>query len=251
MGSVCNRSAAQWVLLLLLVAMATQAIAEEGEYEFPVLPGSEEWAAMSWDDKVAAVTVPEGIVTKMPTEDLVTTCMRHPFTILFLAANTSVKGFESILYYSNCFRELEGRVDSGHVLAEKYMSIDPDGFDLTWSVEERKRFMLDLSILELALSRPAVLSVTSDTDRLRLLHYCASKLETRFSWDRLTKETFSILVARLLDMTNAVDPIDEDTARGVKLREFVNGEIAMGSDLENIVRSQLSKLVIIQYQEDE
>lgn len=92
-------------------------------YEYPVVPGTEEWAElMSFPEKIEVCKIPEGKVEAMSTEALIETILNHPLWIIYFAYDMDV------VYDIYCediivaLQELEQREDADELLLKRYQT---------------------------------------------------------------------------------------------------------------------------------
>lgn len=95
-------------------------------YEYPILPQSEEWAAMgSVKGLYAALDIPRYTLRHMTTKALVETIVDYPmFASNFCAITTPSSTYAHLRKVFNGIRELERRSDAGRVLTEVYRAIE-------------------------------------------------------------------------------------------------------------------------------
>lgn len=69
-------------------------------YDFPVVPGSDEWAELdSLEEKIAACAVDESLLKSMTTEALMETVLNYPLLINIYAFGTTEEGLASVAEY--------------------------------------------------------------------------------------------------------------------------------------------------------
>ena len=100
----------------------------EGAYEYPITPWKtpEIWKAFDNNvDKINACQIPEEVLAKLTTLQLIVTCARYPLGGNCLAFDTRVHGFEFILdcYKFNGIQELLRREDLAEALIEYYKTV--------------------------------------------------------------------------------------------------------------------------------
>lgn len=77
------------------------------KYEFPVKSGTEEWKQFETIEKrIAALQIPEDVLTRISTEGLLETCLEFPYLLDILHGNHMQHGFEALMTEFNGFREL-------------------------------------------------------------------------------------------------------------------------------------------------
>ena len=92
----------------------------ETPYEYPVVPGTSEWAELEdFPSKIEACQIPENILKNMSTEALVETVLNYPlFKIYFFYDKATLyDGYKDIF---NGIQELETREDAGDYLLDFY-----------------------------------------------------------------------------------------------------------------------------------
>jgi hypothetical protein len=92
-------------------------------YEYPTVPGTAEWGEFETHaEMVAAVQVPDDLLKKMTTEELVVTVLENPLAPLIFAYHTYESGYgdgyKILCNDLNCFRELDNRVDASDKLSK-------------------------------------------------------------------------------------------------------------------------------------
>lgn len=116
----------------LLLGMTANVHAETKDstetihYEYPIVPGTEAWSELTTHQQmIEAVQIPEDILNKMNTEELVTAVLENPMIIDIYAYYTVEDGFTEgyriMCDKLNCLNELSKRGDSAIVL-EKALS---------------------------------------------------------------------------------------------------------------------------------
>lgn len=89
----------------------------EGVYQYPVLPGTQEWVDLdSTAARVAACRVPQETLDAMTTEALVVTAAAHPFNLNMYAFDKIEDGFRSVLGKNDALTALQERPDRHEAL---------------------------------------------------------------------------------------------------------------------------------------
>ncbi|MFZ3101985.1 MAG: hypothetical protein WA113_07270 [Desulfitobacteriaceae bacterium] len=90
-------------------------------YQYPVKGGTEEWKKLnSHAEMLDVVQIPENILKKMTTAELVETVLNYPLYGDMYSYDTFQQGIESIIIQFNGLSELLKRDDAGTVLLAKY-----------------------------------------------------------------------------------------------------------------------------------
>lgn len=106
-------------------ATAATGTTGPGVYDFPVRPGTAEWAALrTHDDMVRVTQLPPGMAAEMSTAALVDTVLDYPLLLDALAFNSVQEGFETVASRFDGLTELLARPDAGSVLLRRYQAFD-------------------------------------------------------------------------------------------------------------------------------
>ena len=191
-------------------------------YDFPVKPGSQEWAAFtSHDEMLKACQIPEALLNKMSTKGLVETVLNYPLYGDMLAHNIIQEGFEAVVSGFNGLQELLTRKDAGTMLLAKYRTMNPDpaAIDKSWRLEQQGK-------IEMILSQDAILANLTEAELHDLLAEAMVKSQAKQQYaeiyGRFSQERTALLMGRVLRHTNYGNfrqKMQEDTM----LSTFVNG----------------------------
>lgn len=78
-------------------------------FDFPTI----QWETFeTYDQKLAACEIPDSILPKIPTENLVEICMKYPLLLDAYAFNTPLQGIKTVASRFNGFKELMKREDN-------------------------------------------------------------------------------------------------------------------------------------------
>lgn len=94
-------------------------------YEYPIVPGTPEWAALRGNaDKINACRVPDELAKQMSTDALLETYLTHPLATNIFAFNTYNGGFNALKGgYDMGLDELIGREDLSDAILRSYSHI--------------------------------------------------------------------------------------------------------------------------------
>ncbi len=139
-------------------------------WDYPLRPGVKAWEDIeSYDDRLKAFNIPESILKKMSTANLVTACLNYPELRLIMTRNSLQLGYDYILSIFNGFTELESRKDGGEQLLVRYMELDPQRIKSYKTPVERGGYGFMLVYLELILSQPRILATLEQEEQIKLL----------------------------------------------------------------------------------
>lgn len=98
---------------------------KSGSYTYPVKPGSSEWLNFNtYNEMLEACTIPDDILHKISTEDLVKLVLDYPLLYDYKAFSSDQQGLETLIGNFNGLRELIEREDGIIKLIEAYQKMD-------------------------------------------------------------------------------------------------------------------------------
>ncbi len=116
------------VLTIVFCIVPVQVFADEISkitievpYEYPVLPGTDEWAEFyTRNQKVEACQIPEHLLTNMSTRALALTVLKYPLLNDYIAYDDHLLAAQNMEKEFNGYRELLTRTDINDVLLALY-----------------------------------------------------------------------------------------------------------------------------------
>lgn len=148
---------ASWLPLIVSLALAGSAVAQDAPFTYPSKPGSETWKTFTPGEHLAAVQVPEAHLEEMRTEALLNTVLDYPLFSQMLTHNSIQAGFESLSESFNGLQELKARHDTAGVLLNAYRRSDPSKVGDGWSLLEQGTYAFRIYYLEMLLAQDWVL----------------------------------------------------------------------------------------------
>jgi hypothetical protein len=129
-------------------------------YKFPIKQGSKEWERVkSINKRIELLQIPDTILKKISTEDLLETSLQFPYLTDILFADNFKRGFEVLTEEFNGFRELLKRQDLTNVLLNKYRNISSEITSIKFqSAIEQGKFSFRHFVLEFLLEQDIVLN---------------------------------------------------------------------------------------------
>jgi len=109
--------------LIFLTVFSIAAMAQENKlvWDYPVKPGSKEWAAFnSGQEMVDACQIPEKVLSKLTTQELAAICLNYPLFFDYTASNEERTGIKYIIESFNGLKELSKRKDGTIELIKIY-----------------------------------------------------------------------------------------------------------------------------------
>lgn len=166
----------------------------EDQYDFPVRPGSPEWAEFTTGQQmIDACQVPGAILDEMSTNGLIETCLDYPLLINMLAFTSIQYGTERQMENFNGFGELVQKHDAATLMLARYKFMDatviPDGDDdITIG---SSALMFDR--FGMVLSQPVFMAQLTTVEKKELVQEAMAKYETFL----LNHEAFGIFTAKI------------------------------------------------------
>lgn len=149
-------------------------------YQFPLKPGMEEWAELkNVHEKYVATQIPVEILEKMPTEELVETCLTYPLLVNIFLFNSQEEGFDQLRKNFNGFQELLTRDDAGKKLMKRYYSYDPIEMHERIQKKSSNVSILSAVVLEIFLSQEKIIQNLSSKEKYQLAEIALEKFETK------------------------------------------------------------------------
>ncbi len=150
----------------------------ELSWNYPVLPGSEQWKAFkSNKEMVEACQIPQNIMTSLSTEELLVLCLKYPLLMDIGAFNFFADGYAAWETNFNGIREFYKRSNAHAVIYNYYQQINPKNATMYSSVF----FVFRISVVEYILSAPIVISKYTEKQRKEVAAELFSKLDIKKS----------------------------------------------------------------------
>jgi hypothetical protein len=194
-------------------------------YDYPVKPGTPQWAAFAThDDMLAACQIPAARLHSMSTQGLVTSVLNYPLYLDYMAYTWSQQGFDAVHNGFNGIDELFSRKDAGTVLLANYKAFDPAAFGQDWTDLQKGQHVFKLQGMEMLLAQePIIASLTSQQCR-DLVQECISKLNAEANqvivYGMMGRASTSWIVARVLEQIK-YQPFLQQAGADVNYQDFV------------------------------
>jgi hypothetical protein len=174
----------RWLALLglcsLLAGCGKAAPTPTDAYDFPIKPGTSEWAALqTHGEMVAACQVPEPILRDMSTAGLIETCLNYPLIGDMGAYNSWQQGFDRVAARFNGLQELLRRPDAGTKLLAHYRQMEPAGIRKKGTSLKKGQYAVTFQYVEILLAQEPVLSSMTAAERRDLLAACLDKVRAK------------------------------------------------------------------------
>ena len=233
-------------LVLVVITLVNMALA----WDYPVKPGTPEWNALTYQERIAVQQIPENILEDMSTEELFQAWLDLPGRLEVLAYNSMQQGFDATLNHFNVLPELMKRENIGVVALKYYNAMDPTNLVSEGSIVEKGRFITDLGFIEFFISQPIVLSTLSATEKRECVERSLDNIDKKISLKQrelFWEETNVVLLGRIMKNLNYPDFLnwmsqDPSIRHSLERGELigVTGGINPYEDIINIARNYLS-----------
>lgn len=189
-----------WFLSVMAVAQVT-----EKPYEFPVKPGTEQWAKLISSKQMDDVCViPDQVLSTLSTKALLITCLNYPRIFDFFLMDNLQSGFNFYVNHFNGLAELVKRTDLNKTLLQAYTDIDLlqskiSGYDSELSY-------LQIAFFELLISQETIINQYKKNEKFNLLSEGIKKLEQRqkLGESLYCQITSALILSRILYSENMV-----------------------------------------------
>lgn len=105
-------------------------------YNYPVIPGTDEWLSLSMDERIAVSYVDDRAVENMTTEAVLLTTLNYPFIVNIYAYNSTNEGIDVVKEYCPPLAELLIREDALQVITA-YLNNATDTGSIEFYVAEK------------------------------------------------------------------------------------------------------------------
>lgn len=218
------------IILLLLFAIPIISFAQnqKATWDYPVKPGSKEWLKVDdYSKRLQLLNVPEDILLKLNTKELVQICLKYPQMELIFTRNDILSGISYVSTLFNGFIELSKRKDAGTELLRIYKDLNPDNY-ATANLKEKISHKKNFIVMELLLASPVILRNMEKEERVDLLNVLYNKYEEKakywqqFYYDQISSNLLVMAQILKLDKSSTIDDIEYNKKVDILLR---SGEI--------------------------
>ena len=163
------------IIACLLISVGIVSYGQQ--YQYPVKPGTDEWKALnSTIEKIAICQLPESVLRKISTHDLLATCLNYPLLNNYTASNSPYEGLLNIIKTFNGLSEFLDRADAHQVLLQYYV------FDKVSDIEnkfDKGGYTFVFSAEELLLCNESIINRFSQNEQKRILKLILVKYEEK------------------------------------------------------------------------
>ena len=157
------------ITFLVSITLFSQDI--DHTWNYPIKPGTKEWQNLKTPkERINAYNIPDSILYKISTKNLVKSCLNYPDMIVIMHRDDLQSGYNYLKTLFNGFEELEKRPDAGKELIEVYKKMNPEDIDKYDSSVEKGRFIFKFTHIELILAQSVILKNLSNKEIIDLLN---------------------------------------------------------------------------------
>jgi hypothetical protein len=213
-------------------------------YDFPFKPGCKEWEQFeSIEKRIAALQIPDAILYRIPTENLLDVCLDFPYLTDIFFYDDCQKGFEALTAEFNGFKEILKRADLTDVLLHKYETLSTDVPNLrTKSDVEQGRYTFRHFVLEYMLAQDIVCKnlKTTQEKKLFLLSSAHKKIKNEFSdiFGNMNFLPTNLLYAKRI--MNDPDFKFENAEQKEKLSDFIQAPIFIDPQIMGTIEDYIN-----------
>jgi len=149
-------------------------------WDFPFQYGKPGWDSFkSAEEQINAYNIPNEILNRLSTEELVKVCLNYPEWGLLYMYNDDRTGFSVLLKNFNGFRELFNRSDAAVELMKEYAKIDPLSVEPGWTALQQGLFGFQFIKIELFLSQSSIIRQLDNAGLRELRELALSKYKNK------------------------------------------------------------------------
>ena len=162
------------VFILALMGTIVQymfgQISEGPTWDFPVNPNTLEWKKLkSYEEQLMAYNIPEEIIKKISTQELVKICLAYPEWGVIEAFNDRRIGLNNMIIHFNGFQELFARHDAAKELIKVYSNLEPLAIGKDWTLLQKGNHSFQINCIELLLAHGMITDKLDELDTQILL----------------------------------------------------------------------------------
>lgn len=234
--------------LAVLVAQPSQP-KTTGAYDYPIKPGTPEWAALkTYDERLTVLQIPPKVLQNMTTVDLVQTVLDYPHYGDMIFYNSVQAGFERVAKGFNGLKELLQRSDAGSVLLVRYKGMNPAAMSPDWSMLQQGKFAQSFMDIETLLAQDAILASMTKAQRRELLAETLLKSQQKGQFMEIYGHNglarVALLMGRILKRENFA-PLTNSMKVNAGLDIFLRDGMFIAEEIISEIRSHAQQLLSI------
>lgn len=157
------------IMIFLFCFVCSGLMPQDIKWDYAVKPGSKEWQQLTTQEKkVHACQIPEELLSKISTQNLMELCLNYPLFLNVTVFSTFSSGFNRFVSDFNGINELFRRNKSAELLKEEFVKMSVKNLDSNLTILQQGKYVYDLMFIELILSQDEILRQLSK-EELKLL----------------------------------------------------------------------------------
>lgn len=200
-------------------------------YQFPIVPGSEEWKALGHLQRVASLQLPLDTLNQMSTARLLETCLYYPFNIDIFAFDDQIGSFGRVKDLFNGYAELYQRSDFVQQLIALYNARDIEYVDQFTLDYDKGLYSFDYCVLEFMFTDAA--SLASSIQAKQIIPLLMEKMDQKAKkriYGGFNRITIGLAIGRCLQRLGVFFDHQTTTLNGF----LQSGKLTQPSDLDYI-----------------
>jgi hypothetical protein len=197
------------ILIYIMIAlcqpasMYAQNLKADDSYEYPVKTGTTEWKSLkSRANRVKSCQIPDEMLKKISTSQLLETCLDYPYFIDMVAFDNIYDGFDKMLSEFNGIRELFKRADVLPTVIQRCKATDPSLIVMEKSLYEKGHFAFRQLCLEMILYHLVEKNQLKQSNAIDILEECVRRYNSKincpeyyigYSFSALSNTTLKVL----------------------------------------------------------
>ena len=199
-------------------------------YSFPIVPGTETWKSISYNQRVASLQLPADTLQNISTARLLETCLYYPFNIDIFALDDQMYSFNRVKEQFNGYAELYQRTDFVQELMNLYSSRSVSFRNQMEVGYEKGYYASDYCILEFLFTDAASLASDTQAAQIATMLYEKKEQKVQCSYGNINKVMIALAIGRCLQRSDAFSDY-----QGTTLPAFLqSGKLIAASDLDYI-----------------
>ncbi len=208
-------------------------------FNFPVKPGTKEWAVLKTErDRFNAMQIPGDLLSNMTTHALVGSCLNFPAFGYITAYDNIQAGYIVLASKFNGLTELSKRNDAGKSLIEFYQIAGNKGFEPVQTNLDQLFWSIKLTWIELVLAQDNVIASMDKENKMCLLSIAQEKYNMKqlnVDFGNSFQST-AFLIGRLLHSLNLPD-FESEYTQNSALRDFlITSKLTDKIVLDNLIQ---------------
>lgn len=174
---------------------------EQFTYPPTVYYHEEEWNALTREEQLAVLQIPEHLLPHLSTSTLIQAYLDYPFIVIWGFDNKQ-DGFNRTVERFNGLQEVLVRKDALAEAVTYYEAMDPGGYDPSWPILQRGKFKFRFLHMAILLAQEPLLQGLNPSDLQSLLSVLMGKLNAAKNFslydDSIMTETTAYALVRVM-----------------------------------------------------